>query len=248
MKRQEVRLIAIPSIPLIREGDNLGAIIRECCDAQNIAIRQSDILVVAQKIVSKAEGAVINLKDVVPSEMALELAGQTGRDARLCQVYIDESAEILRVKGRMVITRHRLGFECSGSGVDRSNIAPHSDETVVLLPKDPDQSARIIRETIKIANGKSIAVIISDSFGRNDRDGSIGTAIGIAGIAPLELREQRDLFGNPANSRIALVDELAAAASIIMGQADESFPVVLIRGARFTTEENASIKKLLFLD
>lgn len=248
MKRQEIRLIAVPDIPLIKVGDDLAVILLHCCDATGIVVCDSDVIVIAQKVVSKAEGATVSLKEIVPSEQAHDLSKQTGRDPRLCQVYLNEATEVIRVRGRMVITRHRLGFECSGSSVDRSNVAPHGDETVVLLPKDPDQSARIIRETVRNNTGTTIAVIISDSFGRHDRDGSIGTAIGIAGISHLETREQIDLFGNQTNSKIALIDELAAAASILMGQADECFPVVLIRGANFTVDENAAVRRILSSD
>lgn len=245
MKERSVQVMAVPGIPLVVEGDDLGKIVVASCGQCEIMINDGDIIVIAQKVVSKAEGATVNLSDVTPSAKAIELAKMTGRDARLCQVYLDESIEILSVKGRMVITRHRLGFECSGSGVDRSNVSSHEEERVVLLPRDPDRSAQIVRSTINKAVGVNIAVIISDSFGRHDRDGSIGVAIGIAGMGHLETRNQTDLFGNSANVRIALVDEVAAAASIVMGQADESLPVVIVRGVRYNQVDNASIRNLL---
>lgn len=243
---REIRMMEIPGIPLITEGNILGEIIVGCCQTNCISICDGDILIVAQKVVSKAEGATVKLSEITPTDRAIELAEATGRDARLCQVYLDEATEVLEVKGRMVITRHKLGFINSSSMVDRSNVAPTSEETIVLLPRNPDESARNIRECIKSITGKTIAVIINDSLGRADRDGSVGMAIGIAGISHLELRSQEDLFGNASNSRIDLVDELAAAGSILMGQADEATPVVIIRGANFTPDEHSSIRNLLF--
>jgi len=245
MNERSVLLMAVPGIPLVGKGDDLGKIIVALCMQHMITIKDHDIVVIAQKVVSKAEGATVNLSDVTPSARAIELAEMTGRDARLCQVYLDESSEVLSVKGRMVITRHRLGFECSGAGVDRSNVSTYEEERVVLLPRDPDQSAQIVRSTINEATGVNVAVIISDSFGRHDRDGSIGVAIGIAGIGHLEMRGQTDLFGNPANVRIALVDEVAAAASIVMGQANESLPVVIVRGVEYNPVDDASLRDLL---
>jgi coenzyme F420-0:L-glutamate ligase/coenzyme F420-1:gamma-L-glutamate ligase len=243
----QVSLISIDGLLLVKTGDRVVELILKACEKNAILVAENDIFVIAQKIISKSEGAIIDLKSVTPSARALELANLSGRDARLCQVYLDESMEVLRVKGRTIVTKHRLGFECSAAGVDMSNVAPHRDEIVVLLPKDPDVSARAIRDHIRLVTGKTVAVIINDSFGRKDRDGSIGTAIGIAGIRHLEQREQADLYGNASFSRVALVDELAAAASILMGQADERCPVILIRGVRFTLDENAEIRKLLFL-
>lgn len=242
---QRIELIAIPCIPLVHQDDNIGEIILRSCQNGNIAIHANDIMVIAQKIISKAEGAVINLNEIQPSTEAEELAEKTGRDPRLCQVYLNESTEILEVKGRMVITRHKLGFINSGACVDRSNVAAHDDGWAVILPKDPDESARRIRSTIFDALGVKVAVIINDSLGRNDRDGSVGMAIGLAGIRHLEFREQNDLFGNESKSRIALVDELAAAGSILMGQANEGYPIVIVKGVEFTIDESASIGNIL---
>ena len=244
----QVGLYAIPNIPLIKGGDDVAQVIYQCATSDGYSFEDKDILVVAQKVISKAENAVVKLSEIRQvSKEAFELSEKTGRDARLCQVYLDESTEVLRVKGRMVITRHRIGFECSGSGVDRSNVAPHEDEIIVLLPRDPDRSAQQIRSIIKGITGKDISVIINDSFGRPDRDGSIGTAIGIAGIRHLEERQQQDIFKNPSNSSIALIDELAGAASMLMGQADEKRPVVIIRGIHYTIDNSASIKNILFI-
>lgn len=242
---RRVVLIAVSGIPLVRVGNDIGLMICEAVRVAKEAVEDDDIVIVAQKIVSKAEGAVIDLGHVTPSERAKDLSRKTGRDARLCQVYIDESSEIISVKGRMVITRHRLGFECSSAGVDRSNVAPNDDCIVVLLPKDPDDSARRIRQCVREVTGKRVAVVINDSMGRAARDGSIGMAIGIAGIGHIEYRSQTDLWGNPSNSRIALVDEVSAAASILMGQADEGIPVVIARGVEYAVNENATIRDIL---
>lgn len=240
-----VTLIPLATMPLITVGDNIAALIVVSSQKEDAILRDGDIVVIAQKIISKAENAVVDLKSIQPSPKALELAVQTGRDARLVQVYLDESSELLYVKGRMIITRHKLGFIMSSSGVDRSNVAEYSDETVVLLPKNSDKSAKIIRANIKNLTGKEVAVIINDSGGRNDREGSVGIAIGLAGIEAIEARLQNDLFGNSSKSQIALVDELAAAASILMGQADENVPVVIIRGVNYTPSENTSIINIL---
>ena len=239
-----VTLYPITDLPLIHEGDNLADILTRGI-APLVDIANDDIFVIAQKIVSKAEGSVVELSTIVPSERAQEIAAQTGRDPRLCQIYLDEAKEVLAIKGRMVITRHRLGYVGSSSGVDRSNIASHESGKVVLLPKDPDASARRIRDHVMQAMQKRIAVIINDSCGRDYRAGSVGMAIGIAGISAIEARQKQDLFGNTSNSQIALVDELAAAASMLMGQADEGVPAVLIRGVRFTSNEDAHIADLL---
>ena len=244
----QVGLYVVPNIPLIKGGDDVAQVIYQCAASDGYSFEDKDIIVVAQKVISKAENAVVKLSEIKKvSQEASELSQKTGRDARLCQVYLDESTEVSHVKGRMVITRHRLGFICSGSGVDRSNVAPHEDEIIVLLPRDPDKSAQQIRSRIRNITGKEIAVIVNDSFGRPDRDGSIGTAIGIAGIRHLEERQQQDLFNNPSNSSIALIDELAGAASTLMGQADEKCPVVIIRGIHYTIDNRASIKNILFI-
>ena len=241
---ESVTLYPIRGLPLVNPSVDLGETLLLQLN-QSVKIVEGDVLVIAQKIVSKAEGAIIDLSTVIPSERAQKIAAQTGRDPRLCQVYLDEAQEVIAIKGRMVITRHRLGFVGSSSGVDRSNVAPHEAEKVVLLPKDPDLSARRIRNRICEASGKRIAVIINDSCGRDYRGGSVGMAIGIAGIRAIEVREGKDLFSNESHIQIALVDELAAAASVLMGQADEGIPAVLIRGVSFVPVEETSIADLL---
>lgn len=241
---KSVSLYPVKGLPLVKQGDNLGELILQSL-GQVVGVVDGDIIVIAQKIVSKAEGSVVDLSTIIASPKAQEIAIQTGRDPRLCQIFLDEAKEVIAIKGRMVITRHRLGFVGSSSGVDRSNIAPHEVGRVVLLPKDPDMSARSIRSHIFEKSGKRVAVIINDSCGRDYRGGSVGMAIGIAGIGAIEIKDKKDLFENESRSQIALVDELAASASILMGQADEGVPAVLIRGVPFTIVENASISELL---
>ncbi len=238
-------LEALTGIPLVKKGDNVATLILESLANNRFSIEDNDIIVIAQKIISKAEGATMLLSDVTASDEAKELAHKTGRDPRLCQLYLDEASEVIAVKGRMVITRHKLGFVGSSSGIDKSNVAPHTDEIIVLLPKDPDKSARDIRNSVREKTGKTISIIINDSCGRDYRDGSVGMAIGVAGIKALRIDEKTDLFGNPSVSRIAIVDEVAAAASMLMGQANEGVPAVLVRGVTYSPSEQASIQEMI---
>jgi len=245
MHKWSLRFYAIPGIPLIRAGDHIGRMIFDCAKSDGFIFKDGDIFIIAHKIVSRAENAIIKLADIEPSEQAIELSVKTGRDPRLCQIYINESAEIVGTNGRMVITWHKLGFRDTCAGVDRTNVAPFTDELVSLLPKDPDASARAIRSQLKELIGKELAVIISDTFGSPSREGSFGVAIGIAGIRHIEIREGTDVFGNPSKASVTLVDALAGAAFSIMGQS-ERLPVVIARGAKYTKDENASIKNLLY--
>jgi len=240
----QISLTAVPNLPLINEGDDFAQILIEACGNAQISIEENDVIVIAHKVISKAEGAQINQADVTPSEIAKDLSEKTGRDAKLCQVIIDESAEILGTNGRMIITKHRLGFICTNAAVDHSN-AGSEGERFVTLPKDPDASARLIREKVKNHLGVNIAVIINDSFGKADRKGSIGVAIGIAGIAAVEELIQQDLYGRESSPSIARIDELSAAASMLQGQANEGLPVVVIRGAQYTRSETDGIAAIL---
>jgi coenzyme F420-0:L-glutamate ligase/coenzyme F420-1:gamma-L-glutamate ligase len=246
MTTWDMRFRALPGIPLIQPGDDLPALIAKAAEADGLALADGDVVVVAQKVVSKAEGRIVRLADVTPTPEAVELAGRTGRDARLCQLYLDESAAVTEVRGRHVITVHRLGFTGTGAGVDMSNVAGRAEGYAVLLPADPDASARAIRAGLRELAGATVAVIVSDSFGSPVREGAIGAAIGIAGIRHAEQPEgDADLFGNPSTPMMNRVDEIAGAASILMGQTAAARPVIVARGVPYTADEDASITRLL---
>jgi coenzyme F420-0:L-glutamate ligase/coenzyme F420-1:gamma-L-glutamate ligase len=233
-----IELLAIPRIPLVQPGDDLPGVVLAAAAAAGMDWRDRDVLVVAQKIVSKAEGRLVHLPDVLPSSRAQELAGQTGKDPRLVEVILGESAEVLRVRPGLLVVEHRLGFVCANAGVDQSNVAG-SDDWALLLPADPDASARRLRDAIRAASGAEVAVIVSDSHGRAWRFGTVGVAIGVAGLHPLsDLRGQPDLAGRPLQiTEVGTADEIAAAAGLLMGQAGEQRPAVLVRGARFKAGE-----------
>src|SRR5580704_686868 len=244
-------LYSVPDIPLALGGENVGDLIVESCRKAGFAIETRDVVVIAQKLVSKAEYRVHKLDDFQPSTEARALAEKTGRDPRMCEAYLQESEEILEIgrptrHGRMVMTRHKIGFVAQGAGIDQSNITAGDVPHLVLLPKDPDASARAIRARIREQTSRDVAVIINDSFGRLDRLGSMGMAIGFAGISAVERRKQTDLFGGHITPVIALVDELSAAASMLMGQGNEGIPVVIVRGAPYTTDEDSGIRDLLY--
>lgn len=233
-----IELLAIPHIPLIRPGDDLPGLILAAAGTAGIDWRDHDVLVVAQKIVSKAEGRLVHLPDVTPSPRALELAAVTGKDPRLVEVILGESAAVLRMRPGLLVVEHRLGFVCANAGVDQSNVMG-SDEWALLLPLAPDASARRLRDAVRAATGATIAVIISDSHGRAWRLGTVGVAIGVAGLHPLtDLRGQPDLAGRPLHiTEVGTADEIAAAAGLLMGQAAEGTPVVRVRGAQFKAGE-----------
>lgn len=241
----KIEYMAIPNIPIINIGDDIAQIIANNCKESNIQICDGDIIVIAQKIVSISENAIINLNHVIPSEKAIEIAKLTGRTPEECQVFIDESTEILEISGRHVVTRHKNGYVCTSAGVDKSNVSNKKDRLVTLLPKNPDESANKIRLEIKEMLGVDIAVIINDTMGKPYRRGAISESIGIAGIEALEEKESQDLFGSPSIFQVALVDEIAAASAILMGEANEQNPIVLVKGIQYTKDENANIRKLL---
>lgn len=246
MTNWDITFRGLPGIGLINPGDDLAAIIVKAAEADGFAFANRDVVVVAQKIVSKAEGRIVELASVTPSPRALRLAERTGRDPRLCQLYLDESKAILNVKGRHVVTVDNRGFQGTGAGVDMSNVGPRSEGRAVLLPVDPDASARRIRDGIRQQTGITVAVIVSDSFGSDNRDGAFGAAIGIAGIRHMEEPDgEHDLYGNPSRPIMNRVDEISSAASILMGQTDAALPVIVGRGIAFTIDEDASLAGLL---
>jgi coenzyme F420-0:L-glutamate ligase/coenzyme F420-1:gamma-L-glutamate ligase len=242
-------LTPLQHIPFIRRDDNLADIIVASLRDSNIELQDNDILVVAQKIVSKAEGRAVNLVTITPSARAIELAKQTDKDPRVVELMLQESNEILRTRPGTIIVEHRLGFICANAGIDHSNVAGAGDsaqEWVLLLPTEPDRSAEKMRSDIQSKTGKNIGVLIIDSHGRAWRNGTVGVAIGIAGLPGLvDLRGKPDLFDFTLRvTQVGAADELAAAASLVMGQAAEGTPVVHVRGFPYKLRE-ASLNELL---
>jgi len=241
MARQMV-LTALNGVPLIKPGDNLADIILQAAERSGLGFKKGDLLVLAQKIVSKAEDRFVNLVTIHPSEEALELADQTGKDSRLLEVILGESERVLRAGRGVIIVKHRLGFVCANAGVDHSNIQKDEPgEWVLLLPENPDSSALKIREQIRERTGVDVGILIIDSHGRAWRYGTVGISIGISGVTGLlDLRGTPDLFGETLKiTRVGLADELAAAASALMGQADEAAPIVHIQGAPYHMVEGS---------
>ncbi|HSB96445.1 MAG TPA: coenzyme F420-0:L-glutamate ligase [Spongiibacteraceae bacterium] len=241
--RQSLSLSALPGLPNVEPGDDLAALIGAGLDRLGETLQAGDILVLAQKIVSKAENRYAYLNGVEPSARALQLAVQADKDPRIVELILRESVEVLRVRKGAIIVEHRNGYVHAHAGIDQSNIESQSDNPrVLLLPENPDASAAALRSELMQRYGVEIAVIINDSAGRAWRNGVIGFALGCAGLVALENRiGTRDLFGRALEiTEIAVADELAAAASFLMGQAAEGAPVVLIRGAAVTAAETGS--------
>ncbi|HQY70630.1 MAG TPA: coenzyme F420-0:L-glutamate ligase [Pseudomonadales bacterium] len=230
-------LIPLTGLPLVEPGDDIAAMLLAAAARCAGGLLDGDLLVVAQKIVSKAENRYVDLDTVVPSARARELAGPADKDPRLIEVILSESREVMRQRPGALIVEHRLGYVHANAGVDRSNVA--DPNKVLLLPLDPDASARQLRERARRDAGCCISVIINDSAGRAWRNGIIGFAIGCAGFRPVVNRiGAPDLFGRKLEiTEIAVADELAAAASFVMGQADEAIPAVLVRGAKLEPSE-----------
>ena len=229
-----VEIIPVAGLPEIREGDALAPLILEAIEAGGAKIRDRDILVLAQKIVSKAEGRILDLNSVEPSQEALEIANRDGRDPRLVEAVLRESNEIVVASERALIAEHRSGAVCAHAGIDRSNLRGGEDE-VLLLPQDADLSARKLHDEIKHATGMFAPVLIADTQGRAFRRGVVGVAIGCAGLEPLvDLRGEKDRSGRVLEITIlAHADEIAAAASMVMGQDKQGVPAVLIRGLAY---------------
>lgn len=238
---EKIEIIPIPGVPLIREGDDITQILLECLRESSISLQDSDVIVIAQTIVSKAEGNVVDLRTIEPSPQAYELAEDTGKDPRVCELILRESVEIVRVGKGPIIAETKHGIVCASCGIDHSNVAGDFDH-VALLPDDPDKTALTIRETILRETGVDTAVIINDTQGRPLRGGAVGTAVGLSGLQPIWVRAgESDLYGYVLEaSPIAVADELASAASILQGQSNEGIPIVLIRGARYMKGEGTA--------
>ena len=235
-----IKLTAIPDIPLVKPDDDLAGILIKTLDQTGIEPGKQDVLVVAQKIVSKAEGRYVNLGAISPSERALSLAHAVDKDPRLVEVILSESDEVVRYKPGVLIVAHRLGLVLANAGIDRSNLDPELEgEQVLLLPEDPDASAATLKARLDVHYGAEFGVVISDSVGRAWRNGTVGTALGSAGLPALyNLIGQLDLCGRPLEvTQTGFADELASAASLLMGQADESLPAVLVHGLTWKSPE-----------
>jgi coenzyme F420-0:L-glutamate ligase / coenzyme F420-1:gamma-L-glutamate ligase len=241
MTTRELTLTAIPGLPDVQPGADLAALILEGLERINKRLESGDVIVVAQKIVSKAEGRMVRLDDVVPSEEAVKLARETHKDPRHVEVVLRETREVVRAKPGVIVVEDRRGLVLANAGVDASNVSASGD-SVLMLPVDPDASAKRLRQSLLKATGVAPAVLIIDSLGRAWRLGTIGVAIGVAGMQALaDLRGRPDMHGRRLEtSELAQADELAAGASLVMGQADERCPVVLARGLRFVGDGKAT--------
>lgn len=232
----------IPAIPLIHPGDDLPAILIEKMAAAGMMLQDGDILVLAQKIVSKSENRLVNLNEVTPSPRAIELGGIAEKDPRLVELMLRESRSVLRVRPGTVIVEHKAGFVCANAGIDHSNVeGPYgkAEDWVLLLPENADESAARIRSSIESQTGAKLGVMIIDSHGRAWRVGTVGVSIGFSGMPGLvDLRGHQDMFGYTLRvTQVAAADELAGSASLVMGQADERVPAVHVRGFPFPLRE-----------
>lgn len=234
-------LTPISRIPVVNPGDDLVVLINEGLKRDDISLKHGDILVVAQKIISKSEGRAVNLASVRPSQEAIDLAQKIAKDPRLTELILQESSSVLRTRPGTIIVEHRLGFVCANAGIDHSNVGASnkSEQWVLLLPEDPDASARRLRERLEENSDVSLGVLIIDSHGRAWRMGTAGVAIGFSGIPGLvDMRGQTDLFGYTLEiTQVGAADELASAASLVMGQAAEGRPVVHVRGFPYDLRE-----------
>lgn len=235
MTARRLTAVGLDEIGEVVPGDDLAAAILDALAAAGETLQPGDVIALAQKIVSKAEGRAVRLADVTPSPRAEELAGVTGKDPRLCELLLAETHLVLRQREGLVVVEDVRGMVLANAGIDASNVTADGD-SVLLLPVDSDASARALRAALEQRSGVAPAVVILDSIGRAWRQGTVGTAIGVAGMpALLDLRGKPDMHGRLLEtSELGLADEVAAAASLLMGQADERCPAVLLRGLSFT--------------
>lgn len=240
-----VQVIAVEGMPILKKGDNVAALICDAVSKNGISLQEGDILVITHAIVSISEGQIVNLDDVVASEFAKSFAQEYGKDPALVEVVLLESKRVVRMGDGKMITETKHGYVCANSGVDKSNV--EGERNVALLPKDPDKSARNIREGIKKMTGCDVAVIISDTHGRPLREGEINIALGIAGMMPIhDRRGEKDLFGYVLRvKRTAVADELASAAELVIGQASEGVPVAIVRGYKYRRAQKVTAADLI---
>ncbi|HVC55260.1 MAG TPA: coenzyme F420-0:L-glutamate ligase [Stellaceae bacterium] len=236
----QLTITGLVGVPMVQAGDDLGMIALAAYGATGLAPEDGDVLVVAQKIVSKAEGRIVEVATVAPSQEAVALAAEIDKDPRFVEIVLSESRRIVRHRPNLLIVEHKRGWVMANAGIDHSNVAPDDGtERVLLLPLDPDGSAEALRQRLAEASGKRLAIIISDSFGRPFRRGTVGIALGAAGLpAVIDWRGHPDLFGRTLEvTETGFADEIAAAASLVQGQADEATPIVLVRGLTWSAPE-----------
>jgi coenzyme F420-0:L-glutamate ligase/coenzyme F420-1:gamma-L-glutamate ligase len=242
-----LEVVAVPGMPLVGHGDDLAKIVASALESARIKLVAGDVLVVTSKVVSRAEGRFVELPRVEPSARALEMAQRVAKDPRLVELILRESSGVSRQAKGVLVVRHRLGFVVANAGIDVSNAVPPdappgSGPWALLLPTAPDISARAIRARLESGSGARVGVVVSDSFGRPFRIGTVGAAIGISGLPPLwDRRGEPDLFGRPLEQTItALGDQVAAVADLVAGQGAEGRPLVLVRGLRFAPSEQGA--------
>jgi coenzyme F420-0:L-glutamate ligase/coenzyme F420-1:gamma-L-glutamate ligase len=239
-----IQVIAVEGLPLIKSGDNLGKLIVEATKKQSTPIQEKDVIIVTHVVVSKAEGNVINLDNVKPSERAKEIAQKTNKDPAMVEVILQKTRDIVRIGENSIIAETNSGIICANAGVDRSNVL--GDRNVVPLPENPNSSAQNIRQEIKRLTGVDVAVIVSDTHGRPFRMGEINVAVGVAGLKPIrDRRGEKDLFGYVLRiKQTAIADELSSAAELVIGQASEGIPAAIIRGYDYQADESGSAGNL----
>ncbi|UCD96954.1 MAG: coenzyme F420-0:L-glutamate ligase [Candidatus Bathyarchaeota archaeon] len=240
-----IQIFPVNGLPVIKEGDKLSELICRAMENQGSRFEDGDIIVITHVVVSRSEGSTVNLHDVEASAFAKTIAAKTEKDPALVEVILREAQSIIRMRDGALITQTKHGFICANSGVDQSNVP--GEGTVALLPEDADASARRIQRNIEKKTGKKLGVIVSDTHGRPLRDGEINVAIGVAGLEPIrDRRGDSDLFGYVLKAkRTAIADEIASAAELAIGQADEAVPVAIVRGYPYIRSNKATAKKML---
>jgi len=236
----QLSIIGLSGVPIVQPGDDLAAMTMTACEKTGIALENGDVVVVAQKIVSKSEGRFVEVASVTPSERVIALAAETQKDPRFVEIVLSESRRIVRHRPNLIVAEHRLGFVMANAGIDHSNVGPDDGkERVLLLPLDPDASALALQQRLAQRTKKRVAVIISDSFGRPWRRGTVGIALGAAGLpSVIDWRGQPDLFGRKLEvTETGFADEIAAAASLVQGQAAEATPIVVVRGLSWSAPD-----------
>ena len=254
MNSKPLALKPLEGVPLVQPGDDLAEIILSAVNISNITLQDDDVIVVAQKIVSKAEGRLVDINSIVePSIKSVVYAAEADKDPRLVELIIQESNEVVRIRPGLIIVEHRLGFICANAGIDHSNVAPpkdaenqNSEDWFLLLPENPDASAATLREKLEAETGVKLGVLIIDSHGRSWRNGTVGVTIGISGVpGVVDKRGEEDLFAYQLQfTEVGAADELAAAASLVMGQVAEGTPVVHVRGFPYPLRD-ANLGELL---